>query len=623
MNAKYLIFFTFFSIFGLLTSAIAAPTVSITLEPETVPLNEASWLTVNIKNGERGAGPNLKTVDGLVFTPAGQSSHISIVNGSMTSVHSYKYRVTASKDGEFQIPAVTVDSGGQDITSNSITLKVTAAKKNIAQPHPQQGEPLSDEEKKQIAFMTINHADNKGREHLYVGESTPVMIKAYFRSGLRVSNINKPSLSSDAFTLSALSREPEQNMEVFEGSRYHVLSWYGNLSGIKAGDHDLTTQLKATVNIPKKRSPTRRRGSDPFSDPFFDDFFTQYESKEVVLTSEMKKTKVISPPQEGRPDSFTGAVGQYQIKANALPAAMATGEAVTLEVYVEGKGNFDRVDKPSLMPAKSWKTYKAKTELKRGDIVDFHARKHFSIPAVVTEPGELETFFQFSYFDPDTEKYNTIETAKHKIKVTGSAVSMTYPDTSKYTPVVEKGNLPIMKEHIGALPSSHSELYQRPLFRVIIGLLGFVILGSGVLSMFKGYKNKYPEASNRRKYSREIQRQFTLLETFIEKGEILTFFKQCRMVIQNQIALEKGGQADTITINDVIDKFSTSKTAIDVFQKADEVEFAAQDESEESMKGWLNKTQIALEEIKSPPVSKSMSELKQTQSPWGQVSSET
>lgn len=619
MKTRNLIFLIIITLAGLFTSAVAAPSVSVTLEPKTIPLNETARFTVNIKNGERNAVPQLAEIDNLTFIPTGQSSQIRIVNGDMTSVISYSYQITTTKEGQYQIPAVTVQSGGQQYNSNSLKLTVTAPQKNPAQSPLQQGDQLSDEEKKKTAFLTINRADNKGREHLYVGESTPVMIRVYLRSGLRVRALNKPSVSSEAFTLSALSDEPEQSTEVLEGIRYHVFSWYGNLSGIKAGDYDLTTELKATLSVPSKRPTNRSRSNDPFDDPFFDSFFTQYESRDITLTSDQKKTKVITPPLKGRPDSFTGAVGQYKIKASSLPSSLETGEATTLKVSIEGKGNFDRVDKPTLMPSKTWKTYKAKTDLERGDIVDFHARKNFTVPAVATEPGEFETFFQFSFFDPETEEYKTIETAKHKIKVSGKAVSMTAPlITAKETPVtIDEQSLPVIKESIGSLFAATPELYQKPWFKGLISMLILVILGCLIVSFLQQHQNKHPEAYSRRKLSRETKRQLSSIEANTEKGEALTFFRECRLVLQNQIAQETGGQAEAITLNNVLEKFPTCKAAIEVFKKADEIEFAALEESQESMDEWLNKTRVALEEIQTPPAFIKQ----QNESAWGQVAS--
>lgn len=618
MNLKYIILLCFI---GLIAN-VAAASVSATLDSEVIPLNQAARLTVNIKGGEGISEPQLPGVDDLSFAPIGQSRQVSIVNGHMTSTLSFSYQITASKEGEHRIPPVTVQVGGQRFSSLPLSLKVTAPQKNIASARPGQKRPLSEEEQKQIketAFLTISRADNKGREHLYVGESTPVMIRAYLRRGLRVRGIGKPSISSEAFTLSALSDEPEQDTVMVKGVPYHVITWYGNLSGVKAGEYQLTADLKATLSIPSKRSSNRRRGSGPFDDPFFDSFFASYKSKEVTLTSKAKKTQVLSPPLKGRPASFSGAVGQYQIKASKLPAAIETGEAITLEVAIEGKGNFDRVNKPTLMPAKIWKTYQEKDRLERGDIINFHARKHFSIPAVATKPGEVETFFQFSYFDPETEEYRTVETEKQKTKITGESVSMTDPvasggDARGNTDV---SNLPVIKSNIGFLPSSNMLLHQRVWFWGLMSLLAIIVLVCAVISVIRSHQSKYPEVYHRRKLHKDIKRQLSNVRSILEKGEVLPFFQQCRLVLQTQIAGQNGGQAEAVTINEVLASYPTCHTAIEVFRKADEVEFATPERPQESMHEWIDKIHAALKEIENPPLSTTG----QVQSSWGQVTS--
>ena len=603
MKMKNLILFTLISCVVLLTSATAAPSVSVTLEPKIISLNSSAKLTVSIRNVKQKGWPELPDVEGLIFSSMGQSSQMSAVNGNVTSVVHYSYRVTADKEGEYQVPAISIQDGGKQLHSKSLTLKVSAPQKNVSQSNLLDQEGLSDEEKKKTAFLTIQRADSKGRKHLYVGESTPVLIRAYFRTGLRVSGIASPSISSDAFTLSALSDEPEQEIVEVDGFRYHALNWYGNLSGIKAGDYDLKTELEAVVGIPSKHS---------FNDPVFDSFFTSYENKDLLLHSDKEKIQVLSPPLEGRPDSFSGAVGQYEIKANSFPSSLEVGEAVTLEVYIEGKGNFDRVNKPTLMPENTWKVYKEKMQLERGDIVDFHARKHFSIPAVVTTPGEFEAFFQFNYFDPETEEYKTIETVKSVMTVKGEAVVT--KSSANQILVSDEVSLPAIKEDIGSVFLSHTALYQKTWFKLIGGVLILTLLGCAIAVLVRRYRGQHSDFYSRREMQKEHVRQFSEIQESIDKGEVLTFFRQCRAILQKQIALDKGGQAEAITMTELLEHYPSSETAIAIFRKADEVEFTTQEEPEESMDGWLNKTRTALEEIQNPSL-----RVQNHKTAWGQV----
>ena len=609
MNLRKIIFLTFLFLSVVIGSA-AEPSITMTLEPKTMPLNKAVKLTVSISNAERGARLQLPDVENLNFSSMGQNSRTSIVNGKVTSQYSYSFRVTASKEGVFHIPGAVLETDGKKVSSNSEKLTVMSPQKTPVKP--KLGDELSDEEKKKLAFVTIERADNKGREHLYVGESTPVLIQAHFRSDFRVSGVNVPSLSSDAFTLSALSDDPEQGYEVIDGVRYRVISWYGNLSGIKAGDYDLTTEIEATINIPIKESSNKRRSNDPFDDPFFSSFFTRYESKELNLKSEMKPTKVITPPLEGRPESFTGAVGQYIIKAKPLPSKLATGEAVTLETYIEGTGNFDRVDKPTLMPSEQWKTYEAETKFERADIVDFHARKHFSIPAIVMNPGEVEAFFQFSYFDPDTEEYKIAETTKYKINVTGESVAMIDP---VITNEPKNSNSLVIKSEIGTLFSSSSTLYQKTWFRVFGVIVLLTMLGS-VFGILQQGQTRAPKRLSQRVLNRETEKRLSNIEDSIADAEALSFFRECRQLLQIQIAREIESQPEAITVNDILEKFPENQSAKEVFEKADEVEFAPQEESAESLSDWLNKTRVALEGIQNPIVN----EKQKSPSSWGQIS---
>ncbi len=77
----------------------------------------------------------------------------------------------------------------------------------------------------------MERADNGERDHLYVGELTPIAIRAFFREGTQVSQVTRPTLDGGAFTLHQLSEDPQQQSTTIDGKRYRVLTWFAGLSG--------------------------------------------------------------------------------------------------------------------------------------------------------------------------------------------------------------------------------------------------------------------------------------------------------------------------------------------------------------------------------------------------------
>jgi hypothetical protein len=121
----------------------------------------------------------------------------------------------------------------------------------------------------------------------------------------------------------------------------------------------------------------------------------------------------------GRPMGFTGAVGKFQITANANLNHVKTNDAITFTVEVSGKGNlklidnvqsnfppvfdvFDPIRKAQLDKSNSGKSGKISFEY---TIIPRHAGS-YTIPS-----------FTLVYFDPESQHYNSISTQTFNIIV--------------------------------------------------------------------------------------------------------------------------------------------------------------------------------------------------------------
>src|SRR5665213_4611189 len=109
-----------------LPALAARPAVSATIEPSQVAVGEAAQLTVTMTGGSDDE-PALPRVGGLTVAPMGQSSEYQIINGAVTASISHTYLVTASRVGQFTIPALKIGRGSSAQTSQPLVLQVTAA----------------------------------------------------------------------------------------------------------------------------------------------------------------------------------------------------------------------------------------------------------------------------------------------------------------------------------------------------------------------------------------------------------------------------------------------------------------------------------------------------------------
>jgi len=82
-----------------------------------------------------------------------------------------------------------------------------------------------------------------------------------------------------------------------------------------------------------------------FATRFAEDFLRgrqPLDRQEATASSGVQQLTVKALPAAGRPEGFTGAVGEFEVRGSASPARVMAGAAFTLEVVVAGNGNLER-----------------------------------------------------------------------------------------------------------------------------------------------------------------------------------------------------------------------------------------------------------------------------------------
>ena len=109
-----------------LPALAAKPGISATLEPSHIAVGEAAQLRITAI-GSSGDEPALPHVDGLEFNPMGQSIEYQSINGVVTASCSHTYLVTATRAGQFAIPAIKIGQGRNAETTQPVVLQVSVA----------------------------------------------------------------------------------------------------------------------------------------------------------------------------------------------------------------------------------------------------------------------------------------------------------------------------------------------------------------------------------------------------------------------------------------------------------------------------------------------------------------
>lgn len=145
----------------------------------------------------------------------------------------------------------------------------------------------------------------------------------------------------------------------------------------------------------------------------------QYLNSPVESNFETEKVnvKVLPLPEFGKPDTFSGSVGRYNILAKVNKNNLKVNEPFVLTITIKGDGNINTISEPSVDLPDDIKKYS--TSIKT-TVDSFISSKQFQCVLIPLMEGEKTIpKIVFSYFDPDLKEYKEISTKQISIKVSG------------------------------------------------------------------------------------------------------------------------------------------------------------------------------------------------------------
>ncbi|GAB6193667.1 BatD family protein [Desulfocastanea catecholica] len=592
---------------GTLSASAAEVSVEASLSHQSFPLDKAARLTITVTGTSHNADIALPEIDGIRLHNRGSSSRISVVNGAVSSSISHNYLVQAEKPGEYTIPPITVTAGGDSFFTESLQFLVTPTGQ---QPpgNADQAEPTTDE----IAFLRISQESGSH----YSGEIVPLTIKAYFTQAYRADINSLPTLNGDGVVMSPLPDKPQQTEESLNGRMYHVLTWDTSLTGIKTGEHAIRFSLEATLLIPQKRRNLSPFGGNSlfddafFNDPALDSFFGSQQRKPIVSVSPEIVFHVLPLPSENQPDTFTGAVGEFDFDVTAKPVEVEVGEPITLTMEIVGTGNFDRVEAPVFPENGDWKTYSPTANFAKTG--DGSAGSKVFEQAVVAKSGAVTSIppLSFSYFDPREKRYITKSSKAVAISLRQSAVPTIgqplqapalgqppQPPASQPGPVPALSGLAPIHLEIGS--SSH-RIAPLVTSSWLLSVAALCVLTLGVLLVLKlRQKNidNHPEKELHRQKKLLLDNDLKKVEQAQAAGDGKAFLTHGRTAIQNQLGLLWHIEPAALSLADISKRLPADAPLIAIFRAAEEAAYAGATLSDEKMHDYFLTLKMELEKL--------------------------
>jgi hypothetical protein len=357
------------------------------------------------------------------------SSSIQVVNGSIsrTTRNSYTFALQAIQEGTFRIGSASLTVSGDKVSSEPFEIKVlpddgSHAYSGGGGSSSNQGQSQQNTNDPQVSGKDLFLRCIPSKKSVYVGEQVVLTYKLYTK--VPVSSVSLSQVPSYAGfwtkDISDNSGTLKQSSEYVNGIEYTTAEIQKVIivpqrSG-KFTIDPMTMECVAQIRTQRNNS----RSMDPFeaffNDPFFNRNITNVQKE---LSSQSFSIEAKKLPEDAKPASFAGAVGNYKFTSSIDKTELSTNEAVTLTLTVSGSGNIELLQMPEPVFPPDFEVYDPKitistdvnsqgmTGTKKAEYLAIPRRAgSFSIPPV-----------EFSFFNSSSESYQTLISEPYELSV--------------------------------------------------------------------------------------------------------------------------------------------------------------------------------------------------------------
>ena len=404
------------------------PTLTVSAKKQVVVGERFQVVFESNAEGRNFQAPSFEgfNVVGGPFTST--SSSIQVVNGSVTRSTriSYTFAVQAIREGTFRIGAASLTVDGNKVSSEPFEVKVLPDDGSSAASgggvNSSQGQGQQSTSDPQVSGKDLFLRCIPSKKSVCVGEQVVLTYKLYTKVPVSSVSVSKMPSYAGFWTkdISDNSGKLKQSSEYVNGIEYTTAE-IQKVIIVPQRSGNLTIDpmtMECIAQIRTERSS--RRSMDPFeaffNDPFFSNNITNVQKE---LSSQSLTIDVKSLPENGKPDSFAGAVGNYKFTSSIDKEELSTNEAVTITFTVSGSGNIELLQMPEPVFPPDFEVYDPKiTTNVDASSQGMTGTKKAEYLAIPRRAGSFSVQpVEFTFFNPSTGTYQTLLSEPYELSV--------------------------------------------------------------------------------------------------------------------------------------------------------------------------------------------------------------
>ncbi len=384
-----------------------------TLSKNSLGINERVRIDfIMDKDGDNFIPPEFENF--RVVAGPSQSIKNSWVNGKRSYSKTYTYFLSPIEKGNFKIGQASVEVDGEIYKTLILNVEVTSAVEI----------PVNPNDPSYIADNNIHLVAEISKTNPYLNEPISIVYKLYWKPDLGITNpreLDAPRYVN--FWSKNIDNTPIAENGTYKGEAYrYAVMRKTVLYPQKTGE----LSIEPLVYDIAVQVPSNRR-----------DIFGQVLSNTVNKTVSAGKVKInVRPlPNQGRPDNFSGAVGNFDLLVNTTKKELLISEAFQLNIEIKGKGNFNLFNFPSINLPATLEVYEPeRIEKLKTNFQGINGSLKDQYTVVPSSPGKYAIpKISFTYFDPKDNSYKTKTSSINYVNVKGSIINNSINENNNQT----------------------------------------------------------------------------------------------------------------------------------------------------------------------------------------------